>query len=204
MEKLHIYFGNNNNINGNNLINIPSSRKERLNIPINKEIPSSNSGKETNREKEIHFNYNPKSSNSNVSAGENFTNFINHPPGMVVNSQNNGNYNNIYQNLFTNLNLPNDQKCMKDLNEYMETHKMLIELEKVQNDELEEVDYPEINDFRDEYLEEVRKINEEFSIDEENNIIIQGAGSSNNTPSNANHNIAKGISNYTFLFFFVS
>ena len=56
---------------------------------------------------------------------------------------------------------------------------MLIELEKVQNDELEEVDYPEVNDFREEYLEENRKMNEEFSIDENDNIIIQSGEDKN-------------------------
>ena len=56
---------------------------------------------------------------------------------------------------------------------------MLIELEKVQNDELEEVEYPEVNDFREEYLEENRKMNEEFSIDENDNIIIQSGEDKN-------------------------
>jgi len=98
-------------------------------------------------------------------------------------------YNNLYQNLCMNLNIPSNHKNMKDLNEYMETHKMLIELEKVQNDELEEVEYPDINEYRDEYLEENRKMIEEYSIDEDNNIIIQASedkNTKNNIGSNSN------------------
>ncbi len=165
------------NIYGANVINnnIPSqnhNRKEKLIIPYVREANNIFNPKnpESTREKDNNINHTPKtnsnSKNNNVNNPNNNNNFLNENP------INNNLYNNLYQNIFTNLNIASNHKNLKDLNEYMETHKMLIELEKVQNDELEEVEYPEINDYREEYLEENRKMIEEFSIDEDNNIVI--------------------------------
>ena len=148
-----------NNQNYNIYSKNPYNRKER-----EIEINGKDSQRDDNLDREILINNTPKINFNDVN----------------MNQSPNKNQNYIYQNLLNNLNIPNNnQNNLKELDELMETHKMLIELEKVQNDELGEGDYPDNNDVGEEYLEEVRKMNEEFFIDDENNIIIQNNLSKN-------------------------